>query len=87
MSGYNKGDAYEEEIFQICANKKIIKPGSNRAGAGSAADLVILKKGNEINIEVKYKSADWGQKYLDYREKLFRNHGDISYFDESLKKI
>lgn len=68
MSGYNKGDAYEEEIFQICANKKIIKPGSNRAGAGSAADLVILKKGNEINIEVKYKSADWGQKYLDYRD-------------------
>jgi len=75
MKGYdNKGDAYEEKIFNICKQKKIIKPGSSRAGAGSGADLVIFRKGNEINIEVKFiksslKDADWGQKYLDYRER------------------
>ncbi len=83
MSGYdNKGDQYEEEIFQICKKKGLIKDNSQRAGAGTGADLKIFKKNNEINLEVKYiHGADWGQKYLDYRDNkgwFWKNPDDVT---------
>lgn len=37
--GFNRGDAYEEKIFNICNDKKVIFPDTRRAGAGGAAEI------------------------------------------------
>ena len=66
---YNKGDAYEEKIFQICEKKKILAPNFNRAGASGKSDIQILHKGAVYNIEVKAdQNADYGQKYLTWHK-------------------
>ena len=66
---YNKGDAYEEKIFQICEKKKILAPNFNRAGASGKSDIKILHKGAVYNIEVKAdENADYGQKYLTWNK-------------------
>ncbi len=64
--GYNKGDTYEEKIFDICNDKKVIFPGTKRAGAGGSADISLYCDKKKVNVEVKSEGADWGQKYLDF---------------------
>ena len=70
--GYNKGDSYEGEIFDIMKMKRVLKPDSKRAGAGGAADIVFVHKGTDYNLEVKEdQKADFGQKYLKWKNDEF----------------
>jgi hypothetical protein len=63
----NKGNAYEEKIFNICNSKSLIFPQTQRAGGGNSADIKLQNKNGElINIEVKSHGADYGQKKLNY---------------------
>jgi hypothetical protein len=64
--GYNKGDTYEEKIFDICKDRKAVYPGTERAGAGTGADICLSHKKKKVRVEVKSKGADWGGKYLDF---------------------
>jgi len=65
--GYNKGDTYEEKIFDIFKNKGLLKPGTLRAGAGGKPDIMFLHNGKEYNLEAKEnQGADYGQKYLKW---------------------
>ncbi len=67
---YNKGDDYEEKIFQICEKKKILARNFNRAGASDQSDIKILHQGKEFNVEIKAdENADYGQKYLKWEIK------------------
>lgn len=56
--GYNKGDIYENTIFQILQSKKILTKDSVRAGAGGGADIKFLHKSQECNFsrETGFKS-------------------------------
>ena len=65
--GYNKGDTYEEKIFDIFKNKGLLKPGTLRAGAGGKPDIMFLHNGKEYNLEAKEnQGADYGQNILFY---------------------
>ena len=60
----NKGDKYEEKVFDYCSSKGFIVKDSIRAGASAETDLKLNYKGEQINVEIKTYGADWGQKYL-----------------------
>ncbi|MFY7804681.1 MAG: hypothetical protein ACOVQ7_14765 [Limnoraphis robusta] len=64
-SGYNKGDAYEQVIFNILQQKGFLSPNATRAGAGTGVDIKFLHNSGEHNLEVKLDlNADYGQKML-----------------------
>ena len=50
---YNKGDAYEYKIYDICQREKILPPNFKRAGASDKSDIKILHKNTEYNVEIK----------------------------------
>ncbi len=52
-SGYNKGDAYEQVIFNILQHKGFLSPNATRAGAGTGVDIKFLHNSGEHNLEVK----------------------------------
>ncbi|MFN5862418.1 MAG: hypothetical protein ACK451_10625 [Pseudanabaena sp.] len=63
--GYNKGDNYEQNIFDLLSSKGLIATGSTRGGAGNATDIKFLYNSQEYNLEVKLDlEADYGQKML-----------------------
>jgi hypothetical protein len=65
--GYNKGDNYEQNIFDLLTAKGLIAIGSNRGGAGNATDIKFLHNFQEYNLEVKLDlEADYGQKMLKW---------------------
>jgi len=64
----NKGDAYEEKIYEICKQNKIIPEGFQRGGAGNAADIIFIHKNKEHRLEVKNGlGADFGQRTLKWK--------------------
>jgi hypothetical protein len=65
--GYNKGDNYEQNIFDLLTSKGLIAIGSARGGAGNATDIKFLHDFQEYNLEVKLDlEADYGQKMLKW---------------------
>lgn len=65
--GYNKGDNYEQSIFDLLTSRGLIATGSTRGGAGSAVDIKFLHNFKEYNLEVKLDlEADYGQKMLKW---------------------
>ena len=65
--GYNKGDNYEQNIFDLLTSKGLIAIGSARGGAGSATDIKFLYNFQEYNLEAKLDlEADYGQKMLKW---------------------
>ena len=53
--GYNRGDTYEEHIYEISKNKGIVPPGSSRAGAAAnAPDLLFRHLGKDYKLEIKH---------------------------------
>jgi hypothetical protein len=63
--GYNKGDNYEQSIFDLLTSKGLIVIGSTRGGAGNLTDIKFLFDFQECNLEVKLDlDADYGQKML-----------------------
>ena len=40
--GYNKGDNYEQNIFDLLTSKGLVVIGSARGGAGNAIDIKFL---------------------------------------------
>lgn len=67
---YNKGDLYEETIFKILQNKKLIPNNFARAGAGGGADIKFIYQSQEHNLEIKVDlKADYGQKMLRWNSK------------------
>jgi hypothetical protein len=71
--GYNKGDSYEEKIFDILNAKNLIVVGSSRGGAGNKADIEFLHNGlPNNNLEVKLNlKADFGQKMLEWENGIW----------------
>ena len=70
--GYNKGDSYEQTIFDILNAKSLIVGGSTRGGAGNKADIEFLHKGIANNLEVKLDlKADFGQKMLKWENDIW----------------
>ena len=64
---YNLGDQYENDIFEVCKKKKILKKNSERGQASSNSDLIFVHQNKEYNLEVKADlNADFGQKYLNW---------------------
>ena len=75
--GYNKGDRYEDRIYKICS--KFGSVVGSRGRASDKADIVINHKDNDIKIECKSHGADYGQKTLDYKDKVWMwNKPDIT---------
>lgn len=65
---YNKGDAYEDEICNICKHRKITPREFKRGGAGNGPDVIFYHRGNIYNLEAKNGlSADYGQRMLTWR--------------------
>ncbi|MCY7331984.1 MAG: hypothetical protein LH649_04850 [Pseudanabaena sp. CAN_BIN31] len=63
--GYNKGDDYEQSIFDLLTSKGLIVIGSTRGGAGNLTDIKFSFDFQECNLEVKLDlDADYGQKML-----------------------
>ncbi len=70
--GYNTGDTYEEKIFEICQEKGVTPPNSNRAGASATkADVEFIHLGVTYKLEVKNnRNPDYGQRRLHYDSNL-----------------
>ena len=65
--GYNKGDNYEQNIFDLLTSKGLIATGSTRGGAGNATDIKFPHNFQEYNLEVKLDlEADYGQKMMKW---------------------
>lgn len=63
MTGYNRGDRYESEIFEILVARNLIAIDTKRGGARNLADIQISYNSQIINLEVKADTeADYGQK-------------------------
>ena len=63
--GYNKGDSYEQSIFDLLSARGLIATDSTRGGAGNSTDIKFLYDSQEYNLEVKLDlEADYGQKML-----------------------
>ena len=73
LVGYNDGDSYEAQIFEILRDKGVLKQGEKRAGAaGNKSDAVFVHNGKEYNLEIKKdETADFGQKYLRWEKNKF----------------
>ena len=72
IMGYNKGDTYEQEIFERLAAKNLIVIDSTRGGSGNLADIKFLHNFQEINLEVKLDlEADYGQKMLRWNNGIW----------------
>jgi hypothetical protein len=70
--GYNKGDNYEQNIFDLLTAKGLIAIGSTRGGAGNATDIKFLHNFQEYNLEVKLDlEADYGQKMLRWNDGIW----------------
>jgi hypothetical protein len=70
--GYNKGDNYEQSIFDLLTSKGLIATGSTRGGAGNATDIKFLHNFQEYNLEVKLDlEADYGQKMLKWENGIW----------------
>lgn len=71
--GFNKGDTYEEKIFQICKKNGIVPENSKRAGAsGSKADLTFIHQSIQYKLEIKDEldsNADYGQRRIHFSPK------------------
>lgn len=62
---YNKGDAYEDDIFNIMKEKKLLLHGAKRAGASNKGDVQFIHRGKIFNLEIKNVwTTDFGQKRL-----------------------
>lgn len=71
--GYNKGDNYEQSIFDLLSSKGLIATGSTRGGAGNATDIKFLYDSQKYNLEVKLDlDADYGQKMLRWDNGIWR---------------
>jgi len=65
--GYNKGDNYEQTIFEILATRRLVTLNSIRGGASNSVDIKFLHSSGEYNLEVKLDlGADFGQKMLKW---------------------
>lgn len=65
--GYNKGDNYEQNIFDLLHLRKLLVLNSTRGGAGNSTDIKFLHSLQENNLEVKLDlEADYGQKMLKW---------------------
>ena len=65
--GYNKGDSYEEKIFQILESKKMLAPEAKRGGSSQKPDILFLHQSRPNSLEVKLDlKADYGQKMLKW---------------------
>ena len=70
--GYNKGDNYEQNIFDLLTSKGIIAIGSTRGGAGNSTDIKFLHNFQQCNLEVKLDlEADYGQKMLRWNDGIW----------------
>ncbi|GBO56229.1 hypothetical protein APA_4559 [Pseudanabaena sp. lw0831] len=70
--GYNKGDNYEQNIFDLLTAKGLIAIGSTRGGAGNTTDIKFLHDFQEYNLEVKLDlEADYGQKMLRWNDGIW----------------
>lgn len=69
MAGYNRGDTYEQTVFNILNSQKLIAPDSKRGGAGHQTDIKFLHCGSEQGLEVKLDlKADYGQRMLKWEQ-------------------
>lgn len=67
--GYNKGDSYEEKIFQVLQEKNVLSPEVKRGGSSNKPDLIFLHQSRSSSLEVKLDlKADYGQKMLKWEE-------------------
>ena len=68
--GYNKGDTYEEHIFNTCYENGVIPQGFSRAGAAAnKPDLVIRHYDKDYKVEIKGSNLltpDYGQRRIHY---------------------
>jgi hypothetical protein len=72
MTGYNRGDRYENEIFEILTAKNLVAIDTKRGGAGNLADIQILYNSQIVNLEVKADTeADYGQKMLKWENGIW----------------
>ena len=70
--GYNKGDNYEQKIFERLIAKGLIVLGSTRGGASNSTDIKFLHNLQETNLEVKLDlEADYGQKMLRWNNGIW----------------
>jgi hypothetical protein len=70
--GYNKGDNYEQNIFDLLTSKGLIATGSARGGAGNSTDIKFLCNFQEYDLEVKLDlGADYGQKMLRWDDGIW----------------
>ena len=70
--GYNKGDDYEQNIFDVLNSRRLIVLNSARGGAGNAADIRFIHNLQEQNLEVKLNlDADYGQKMLKWKDGIW----------------
>ena len=67
--GYNKGDRYEEKIFEILQKRNLLSPEAKRGGSSSKPDLIFLHQSRPSFLEVKLDlKADYGQKMLKWED-------------------
>ncbi len=70
--GYNKGDSYEQNIFDLLNERGLIYLNSTRGGAGNSADIKFLSNLQKNNLEVKLDlEADYGQKMLKWNNGIW----------------
>jgi len=70
--GYNKGDSYEQNIFDLLNSKGLIVPNSTRGRAGNSADIKFIYNFQANNLEVKLDlEADYGQKMLKWNNNVW----------------
>lgn len=71
--GYNKGDSYEQNIFDLLNARGLLALNSTRAGAGNSIDIKFLHNFQEYNLEIKLDlEADYGQKMLKWDNGIWR---------------
>lgn len=70
--GYNKGDSYEEKIFEILQKKNLLSPKAKRGGSSNKPDLIFLHQSRSSSLEVKLDlKADYGQKMLKWEDGIW----------------
>ena len=70
---FNRGDSYEDIVFNICQRKGIVADDTTRGGASTGADIKFIHNGSINNLEVKLDlNADYGQKGLVWENNIWR---------------